>query len=66
MQDGDEIQETSVGRETSTNNLTNTSKTLSNQKNIATEEIPEEQQVQASNAMIHAKREQEEKKNKDH
>lgn len=66
MQDGDEIQETSVGRETSTNNLTNTSKTLSNQKNVATEQIPEEQQVQASNAMIDAKREQEEKKNKDH
>lgn len=59
--DEDEIKETSVGRQTTTGTITNTSKTEGLQREVSTEDIPGDIAAQASNITAEAADAQEEK-----
>lgn len=52
-----EIQETTVGQDTTTNNITNTSATQPERRNITTGDIPGEQEKDASDAITEAAKE---------
>lgn len=52
--DEDEIKETSVGRDTTTGTITNTSKTEGLQQHVSTEDVPDDIAAQAANIAAEA------------